>query len=307
MGSPQFAVPSLESLSSSTHEVVAVVTQPDRPKGRNLLPQPPPVKIAAHRLGIPVLQPVTTKSDVFLQEMRSFRADLLVVVAYGEILRPALLNLPPYGAVNLHASLLPKYRGAAPIPWAILRGESHTGATTMIMNEAMDGGPILLQEECPISPADTSDTLAKKIANLGAPLLQRTVDLLQRKEITPKPQDLTQVTYAPKLRKEDGKIDWNHDASWISRQIRAFDPWPGSFCNFHDLKVKFWLAHPKDGATTEAPGSVIAIMKHSFQIACGDGTILEVLEIQPENRPRFPAADFIHGYSIRTGDRFSSD
>ncbi|MCI0413120.1 methionyl-tRNA formyltransferase, partial [bacterium] len=132
MGSPQFAVPSLEILSGSTHEVVAVVTQPDRPKGRNLLPQAPPVKIVAHRLGIPVLQPVTTKSDIFLEEMRSFHPDLLVVVAYGEILRPTLLNLPPYGAVNLHASLLPKYRGAAPIPWAILQGESHTGATTML-------------------------------------------------------------------------------------------------------------------------------------------------------------------------------
>lgn len=307
MGSPQFAVPGLETLSNSTHEIVAVVTQPDRPKGRNLLPQAPPVKVAAHRLGIPVLQPVTTKSDVFLQEIRSFRADLLVVVAYGEILREALLNLPPYGAVNLHASLLPKYRGAAPVPWAILRGESYTGATTMIMNEVMDGGPILLQEECPILPADTSDTLAKKIANLGAPLLKRTVDLLQRKDITPKPQDLTLVTYAPKLRKADGKINWNNPAAWIARQIRAFDPWPGSFCNFRDLTVKFWLAHPKEGGTVEAPGTVIAVMKHSFEIACGESTILEVLEIQPENRPRFPAADFIHGYSIRPGERFSSD
>jgi len=306
MGSPQFAVPSLESLFSSTHEVVAVVTQPDRPKGRNLLPQPPPVKVAAHRLGIPVLQPVTTKSDIFLEEMRSFHPDLLVVVAYGEILRSTLLNLPPYGTVNLHASLLPKYRGAAPIPWAILQGESQTGATTMLINEVMDGGAILLQEECPILPADTSDALAKKIANLGAPLLKRTVDLLQRKEITPKPQDLTQVTYAPKLRKEDGKIDWNNTASWISRQIRAFDPWPGSFSCFRDLRVKFWLAHTKEGEAKDPPGTVIAVMKHSFQIACGKGTILEVLEIQPENRPRFPAADFIHGYSIHPQDRFVS-
>jgi methionyl-tRNA formyltransferase len=306
MGSPQFAVPSLDAIFSSTHEVVAVVTQPDRPKGRNLLPQPPPVKIAAHRLGIPVLQPVTTKSDVFLQEIKSFRPDLLVVVAYGEILRRALLNLPPYGVVNLHASLLPKYRGAAPIPWAILRGESHTGATTMMINEVMDGGPIVLQEECPILPADTSDTLAKKIANLGAPLLKRTVDLLQRKEITPEPQDLTQVTYAPKLRKEDGLIDWNNPAPWISRQIRAFDPWPGSFSNFRGMRVKFWLAHPNEGKSTGSPGTVIAVMKHSFQIACGEGTILEVLEIQPENKPRYPAADFIHGYSIHVEDHFVS-
>ena len=159
-------------------------------------------------------------------------------------------------------------------------------------------------QECPILPADTTNTLAKKIANLGAPLLKRTVDLLQKREITPKPQDLTLVTYAPKLRKEDGRIDWNHPASWISRQIRAFDPWPGSFCNFRDLTVKFWLAHPKEDVTTEAPGTVLAVTKHSFEIACGEGSILEVLEIQPENRSRFPAADFIHGYSIHLGDRF---
>ncbi|MCI0413904.1 methionyl-tRNA formyltransferase, partial [bacterium] len=262
--------------------------------------------IVAHRLGIPVLQPVTTKSDIFLEEMRSFHPDLLVVVAYGEILRPTLLNLPPYGAVNLHASLLPKYRGAAPIPWAILQGESHTGATTMLINEVMDGGDILLQQECPILPADTGDTLTKKLANLGAPLLRRTADLLQRNEITPKPQDLAQVTYAPKLRKEDGRIDWTKTASWISRQFRAFDAWPGSFSYFRDLRVKFWLAHATEGETTSLPGTVIAVQKHSFQIACGEGTILEVLEIQPENRPRFPAADFIHGYSIHPQDRFLS-
>ncbi len=306
MGSPQFAVPSLETLYGSTHEVVAVVTQPDRPKGRNLLAQAPPVKIAAHRIGVPVLQPVTTKSDIFLEEMRAIHPDMLVVVAYGEILRTALLNLPPLGAVNLHASLLPKYRGAAPIPWAILQGEKHTGATTMLINEVMDGGDILLQETCPILPEDTSDTLAKKIANQGAPLLKRTVDLLQRKEIAPKPQDLTQVCYAPKLRKDDGKINWNHTSSWISRQIRAFDPWPGSFSYFRDLRVKFWLAHSTEGKTTEPPGTVVAVMKQSFQIACGEGTVLEVLEIQPENRPRFPAADFIHGYSIHPQDRFQS-
>jgi methionyl-tRNA formyltransferase len=305
-GSPSFAVPSLEALYDSSHNVIAVVTQPDRPKGRNLLQQPPPVKTVAHRLKIPVLQPATTRSEVFLEEMRSFGPDLLVVVAYGEILRRSLLELPPFGAVNLHASLLPKYRGAAPIAWAILHGESVTGATTMLINETMDGGPLLLQEECPILPADTTDSLTTKIAQLGAPMLKRTVDRLEKGEIAPRPQDPAGVTYAPKLRKEDGWIDWNKSALWIARQIRAFAPWPGSFSSFRELRLKFWLAHQAEGKTPEIPGTVIHMSRHSIHVACGEGTVLEVLEIQPENRPRFTAADFIHGYAVQVGDRFSS-
>ena len=306
MGSPQFAVPSLEALHNSTHQVIAVVTQPDRPRGRNLLQQPPPVKTVAHRLGIPVLQPATTKSEIFLEEIRSFHPDLLVVVAYGEILRLTLLDLPPLGAINLHASLLPSYRGAAPIAWAILHGESVTGATTMLLNEVMDGGPVFLQEECQILPADTTDTLTKKVAQLGAPLLRKTVDLMEKGEVTPKPQDLTRVTYAPKLRKEDGMIDWNRPAIWIARQIRAFDPWPGTFSHLRDLRLKFWLAHAIEKRTVDPPGTITDLTKHSIQIACGDETVLEVLEVQPENRARFTALDLIHGYDIQRRDRFTS-
>jgi methionyl-tRNA formyltransferase len=306
MGSPQFAVPSLEALYHSMHQVIAVVSQPDRPKGRNLIPQAPAVKLAAHRLQIPVLQPSTTKSQIFLEEIGSFHPELLVVVAYGEILRPALLELPSYGAVNLHASLLPKYRGAAPVPWAILHGDAVTGATTMFMNEVMDGGDVLLQETCPILPSDTTDTLTKRISELGAPLLKRTVDLLERKGVTPKPQDLSLVTYAPKLRKEDGKIDWTKSSIWLANQIRAFDPWPGSYTWYRDLLVKLWLAHPMDKKSMEQPGTVIQVTRQSVEVACGDGTVLNVLEIQPENRPRLTAADFIHGYSIHAGDRFAS-
>ena len=306
LGSPAFAVPSLEALCNSTHEVVAVVTQPDRPKGRRLLLQPPAVKIAAHRLNLPVLQPATTKSDVFMQEVNSFHPDLLVVVAYGEILRPALLDLPPRGAVNLHASLLPKYRGAAPIPWAILKGETITGASTMMLNEVMDAGDVLLQQECSIHPSDTTETLTKKLSHLGAPLLRKTVDLLEKNEVTPTPQDLKSVTYAPKLRKQDGLIDWNKSASWIARQIRAFDPWPGSFCFFRDFTIKLWLGHPAGWETIEKPGTIIDLTKQSLKVACGEGTVLEILEIQPENRPRLTAADFIHGYNIHTHDHFLS-
>ena len=305
MGSPAFAVPSLEALCRSHHEVVAVVTQPDRPKGRRLVLQAPAVKIAAHRLNLPVLQPATTKNELFMQEVKSFQPDLLVVVAYGEILRPALIDLAPRGAVNLHASLLPRYRGAAPIPWAILHGETVTGATTMLLNEVMDAGDVLLQQECSIQPTDTTETLTKRVAQLGAPLLLETVDLLEKNEITPKPQDLKSVTYAPKLRKQDGQIDWNKTASWIARQIRAFDPWPGSFSFYQDLAIKLWLAHPFEGKTAEKPGTVMNLTKQSLHVACGEGTVLEILEIQPENRPRLTAADFIHGYKIHVGQRFS--
>ena len=304
MGSPEFAVPSLEALHGSQHQLIAVVTQPDRPRGRRLVPHPPAVKVTAQNYNLPVLQPATTKSDPFIQEIRSFHPDILVVVAYGEILRPALLEISPFGAVNLHASLLPKFRGAAPIPWAILHGETHTGVSTMLLNEVMDGGDVLLQETCAIEPADTSETLTRKLAHLGAPLLRETLDRLERNAIQPKPQDPSCVTYAPKLRKEDGEIDWNKTSEWISRQVRAFDPWPGSFSLLRDITVKFWLANTLSETTSAPPGTVVQLTRHSFHVACGEGSLLEILQVQPQNRPRCTAGDFINGYHIRQGDRF---
>ncbi len=304
MGSPQFAVPSLELLHASGQEVPAVVTQPDRPRGRNLTKQPSAVKVAARKLGLPVLQPVTTKSNEFLEEIKSFRPDLLVVVAYGEILSRALLDIPLYGAINLHASLLPRYRGAAPVAWAILRGETETGATTMLLNEVMDGGPILLQERCRILETDTTNSLTERISHIGAPLLQTTLDILEKKVAVPVAQDVSQVTYAPKLRKEDGNIDWNKPASWTARQIRAFDPWPGVFSWFHDIRVKFRLAHCIEGTSTEIPGTVVRATNQSLVVACGEETLLELHELQPESKPRISAASFIHGYHVDEKQRF---
>jgi len=306
MGSPQFAVPSLELLHASTHEILAVVTQPDRPSGRKLQMQPPPVKVAAERLNIPVLQPVSTRSQDFFEETKLLQPELLAVVAYGEILRPNLLDLPVHGAVNLHASLLPKYRGAAPVARAILEGEAVTGATTILMNEIMDGGPILLQQECRIGPLETAEALATKISWIGATLLRQTIDLLEANELVPHSQDLTQVSYAPKLRKEDGRVDWNHSANRLSRQVRAFNPWPGTFSFLRGMMVKFWLANPKESTTLQPPGTVVDVGKESMSIACGGETVLEILELQPENRPRFSVADFVHGHSIRAGDRFET-
>jgi methionyl-tRNA formyltransferase len=305
MGSPQFAVPSLEAIDSSSHDIVAVVTQPDRPVGRSLKVHPPPVKAAAQKLNIPVLQPSTTKNPEFLDQISAFGPDILVVVAYGEILRKNVLELSPAGAVNLHASLLPKYRGAAPIPWAILNGETETGVTTMQMSLEMDAGPLYLQERCIIHDTDTTETLSRKLSELGAPLLILTLDLIEKNAMVPVAQDLSAVTFAPKLKKENGRVDWNRPANWISRQIRAFDPWPGTFSRIANTELKFWLAQPVEGTTSEKPGTIINVLKHALLIASGEGTILQLLEVQPESRPRMTAHEFAIGYRIKAGDSFS--
>lgn len=303
MGSPQFAVPSLELLHS-VYEIVAVVTQPDRPVGRKLKVQPPPVKITAHTLGIPVFQPATTKTPEFVEEMKAFQPDALIVVAYGEILRKNLLEAAPLGAINLHASLLPKYRGAAPIAWAIINGETETGCSTMQIVQAMDAGSVYLQESCPIHSSDTTESLSKNLAQLGAPLLKRTLQLIERKEIQPQPQDESLASYAPKLKKEDGKVDWSYPADRISRQIRAFNPWPGTYTTLNGSTVKLWLGHPSPERAEASPGTIIRILKNAVEVACGGGTILEIVTLQPENRPRITALEFTNGYRITAGAIF---
>jgi methionyl-tRNA formyltransferase len=306
MGSPQFAVPSLEAIHSSAHDVVAVVTQPDRPVGRSLKVHPPAVKVAAQALNIPILQPSTTKTPDFIDQISAFGPDILVVVAYGEILRKNVLDLCPAGAVNLHASLLPKYRGAAPIPWAILNGETETGCTTMQMSLEMDAGPLYLQERCIIHDSDTTETLTRKLSELGAPLLILTLDLIEKNAMVPVTQDVSAVTFAPKLKKENGRVDWNRPADWISRQIRAFDPWPGTFSKIANTELKFWLAQPVEGKTPEKPGTIINVLKHALLTAAGEGTILQLVEVQPQSKPRMTAHEFAIGYRIKAGDSFSA-
>lgn len=305
IGSPHFAVPSLEAIHASDHEVVAVVTQPDRPVGRSLKVHSLPVKVSAQAMNIPVLQPPTTRSQDFIDQISAFGPDILVVVAYGEILRRNVLELTPAGAVNLHASLLPKYRGAAPIPWAILNGETETGCTTMQMSLEMDAGPLYLQEKCIIHPTDTTEMLSRKLSELGAPLLTLTLDLIEKNAMAPIPQDISAITYAPKLKKEDGRVDWNHPATWISRQVRAFDPWPGTFSRIANTDLKFWLAQPVQDATVEKPGTVLNVLKHAILVACGERTVLQLMEVQPESRPRMTAHEFAIGYRIKAGDSFS--
>lgn len=305
MGSPDFAVPSLEELHQSRHQVIAVVTQPDRPFGRRLHMHSPPIKLTAQALGIPVLQPATTRTPEFVQEVEALRPDLLAVVAYGEILRPALLRIPPLGAVNLHASLLPKYRGAAPVAWAILNGETQTGCTTMQINQVMDAGDMYLQKICGIDPDDTTATLTSRLSRLGAPLLKETLDRLEQKEIQAVAQDSTQVTFAPKLKKENGLIDWSRSADRLSHQTRAFDPWPGSFSHLHGRQIKIWRALPSAETTLEPPGTVI-LAGHQLHVACGERTVLQILELQQENRPRIKAADFVNGVHLKPGQRFDA-
>lgn len=306
MGSPDFAVPTLEALRASHHEVVAAVTQPDRPFGRHLHMHSPPVKNAAHSLDIPVLQPATTRSPDFVSEIESLRPDVLVVVAYGEILRPALLRVPARGALNLHASLLPKYRGAAPVAWAILRGETVTGCSTMQINEKMDAGDVYLQESCAIQPAETTEGLTRRLSLIGASLMKETIDRLERGDIQAQPQDPGAVTFAPKLKKEDGLVDWSRPSDWISRQTRAFAPWPGTFSFLNDLLIKLWLAHPLEGKTAEPPGTIFHVDKQAIHVACGEGTVLQIVELQPQNRPRLSASDFINGAHLTAGRRFST-
>lgn len=304
MGSPEFAVPSLAAIHASSHEVLAVVSQPDRPSGRRLQMHPPAVKVAAQELGLRILQPETTRSSAFLVEMDRMKPDALVVVAYGEILRSNLLNLPPKGAINLHASLLPKYRGAAPIAWAILRGEAESGATTMLIEPAMDAGPVLQQATCPILPDDTTESLSPKISKLGASLLLQTLNQWEQGQMAPRPQDDSMATYAPKLKKGDGAIDWNRTAQVLERQVRAFHPWPGTFSTLEGINLKIKKARVSTQPTPAEPGTILEASAPVLPVACGEQTVLEIVELQPENKSTLTAADFIHGYRIRPGFRF---
>lgn len=303
MGSPDFAVASLKALHASHHQIAAVVTQPDRPFGRRLHLHAPAIKTAALSLGLPIFQPETTRDPAFLQQIQAFQPQMLVVVAYGEILRPSLLEIPEFGAINLHASLLPKYRGAAPVAWAILNGETETGVTTMQINNKMDAGDIYLQSTIPIESTDTTTILTERLGILGAPLLRETADRIETGTIQPVPQDATRATLAPKLKKEQGHVDWNHPADRISRQTRAFDPWPGTFSTLNNVQIKIWMAISAAESTTAAPGTIVSAGS-TLDVACGGGTLLRIVELQPENRPRMKAVDFIHGAHLQNGARF---
>ncbi len=302
MGTPEFAVPSLEALLKSPDEVVGVVTQPDRPKGRGQTVTSPPVKRVAQRVGIPVAQPVKIKTPDFLEALASWNPDLIAVTAFGRILHAPILQLPPQGCVNVHGSLLPKYRGAAPVQWAVINGEAETGLTTMLMDEGMDTGPMLLQARLAIDPEDTSGTLAPRLAELGGRLLIETIARLKAGTLRPQAQDHAQATMAPLLKKEDGLLDWTTSAAALRNRIRGLSPWPGAFTYLEGSRWTIWRAAIGTDLCSDPPGTIIGVTKRAIQVATGQG-ILDLLEMQPANAKRLSVDQYLAGHRLKAGSR----
>jgi methionyl-tRNA formyltransferase len=299
-GTPRFAVPTLEELSRAGFSIPLVVTQPDRPKGRGLELVPSPVKQSALQSGFPISQPGTIKNnEEFRAQLSALKPDAIVVVGYGRIVPQWMLDLPPLGNINLHASLLPRYRGAAPIQWAIAQGERLTGITTMRINAGLDTGDILLQREMPIAEDDTAETLAPRLAQVGAGLMVETLRGLQAGAITPRPQDNSKATLAPILKKEDGQLDFSRPASELLNRIRGFQPWPGAFTKFRGKNLHIWKAAPAAGALPIA--TLHPEGDHLFA-GCGYNSSFELLEIQLEGKKRSSAKDFLHGYRPQPGE-----
>jgi len=299
-GTPQFAVPTLEKLVESGFKVQLILTQPDRPKGRGLKLVPSPIKQSAEKLGLSIYQPEKIKQNEELRaKLEAIAPDAIIVVGYGRIIPPWMLQLPKHGNINLHASLLPKYRGAAPIQWAIANGEKSTGVTTMRIDEGLDTGDILLQRELAITEEDTSETLAPKLATTGAELIVETLRGLQSRTITPRPQDHAHATLAPILKKEDGRIDFRQNAQEIYNRLRGFQPWPGAFTTFRGKTLNITAAKP---ASEQVPQAQLLANGAQLFVGCGQNTSLEILELQPEGKKRMPARDFIHGYRPQNGD-----
>ena len=306
MGTPDFAVPSLEALIAAGHEVCGVFSQPDRPVGRhqNRL-QPTPVKACAQTYGIPVHQPEKLRDGSALALLKELAPELIVVAAYGRILPDDILALPPKGCVNVHSSLLPKYRGAAPINWAILNGEAETGVTIMDMASELDGGDIILQRATPIGPEEDAAALFDRLAKLGGELLTEAVAQIESGAAVRTPQDGTKATYAPMLSKALSPVDWNRTAREIDCQVRGLYPWPGASTDaLTGETVKLWRARPAEGETGARPGTVLAAGKEGIDVACGGGTVLRILELQAPGSRRMPAADFLRGHPLKElGDR----
>src|SRR6266581_1944911 len=300
-GTPRFAVPTLEKLVDASFRVSLVVTQPDRPKGRGLELVASPVKQSALNLNLPTTQPDRIKSnEEFHAQLTALNPDVIIVVGYGRIIPQWMLDLPPLGNINLHASLLPKYRGAAPIQWAIANGETVTGVTTMRIDEGLDTGDILLQKELAISDEDTAGTLSFKLATIGADLMLETLRGLQANAIPLLRQESGSATLAPILKKEDGRIDFGRSAQEIYNRFRGFQPWPGSFTAFRSRGLNITAMKP---ASERIPPAQFLVRDVRIFVGCANNSAIELLELQPEGKKRIPAADFVHGYRPQTGER----
>jgi methionyl-tRNA formyltransferase len=307
MGTPEFALPSLRKLVASDWEISLVVTQPDKPRGRGRKPTSPPVRLEAEKLGIRVIQPASLKDEDFVLFLKEQRADLIVVVAYGRILPPQVFRLPPFGTVNLHPSLLPKYRGAAPINWAIINGEKETGVTTILMDKGVDSGDILLSRRIEIGDEETAMELEPRLAEKGAELLLSTIEGLFNGTISFKPQDHSQATFAPMLKKGDGLIDWELPAKAIADRIRGFLPWPSAYSFFRGRLVKFlkgMVLPICESVPEKAPGEILIADGKRLIVVAGKGEGVEILRLKPEGKKEMDGSSFINGYRPRSGERF---
>ena len=299
LGTPAFAVPALEALAHA-HEVISVVTQPDRPKGRGKELAAPPVKEAARRMSLPVYQPERVRRPEAQEYLKALAPEIMVVVGYGQIIPQAVIDIAPRGIVNVHASLLPKYRGAAPIQWAIVNGETATGVTTMQINAGLDTGDILLQRETQIGSEETAVDLGERLAVMGAELLIQTLDSLATGGLTPRKQDDDQASYAPILKKEDGAISWAQPAADIHNRVRGFTPWPGAHTRLRGQLLHIWRAKSIGERTELPPGRVLS--GPGFRVAAGDGRVLELVEVQLEGRKRMSAEAFARGHRLSEND-----
>ena len=304
-GTPQFALPTLKELLAAGHTIELVVTQPDRVRGRDQDPSPPPIKVLAQEAGLPVVQPERIKNNTDLRaRLESIKPDAIIVVAYGRIIPEWMLNLPRLGNINLHASLLPKYRGAAPIQWAVANGETVTGATTMRIDQGLDTGDMLLQRSLSIQPDQTAEQLFPLLAESGAGLMRETLEGLEAGTIQPIPQDHAAASLAPILQREDALVDFTRSAADIYNRWRGFQPWPGAYTLFRGRKLTLHRLMSA-GSTVTPPGEMMVEGSRLF-VAAGSSTRLELLEVQMEGKKRLPVADFLHGHSLQAHERLGS-
>jgi methionyl-tRNA formyltransferase len=303
-GTPTFAVPTLRHLiAQPSFQIEGVITQPDRPRGRNQEISVSPVKAAAIEAGIPIYQPEKIKSEEAQSFLERLKPDVVVIIAYGQIISGKLIEIPRLGWINLHGSLLPRYRGAAPIHWAIANGETHTGLTTMRIDAGLDTGPVLLKHEVDIGPDETAPELAARLAETGAPLVAETLEKLATEAITAAPQDDAQATFAPLLKKEDGRIDWSLSAQQIYNRIRGLQPWPGAFTSFRGMSCHVWGRPVAQQRPNGEPGTLSA-QGDEFFVACGETTTLRLESVQLEGRKRVTAREFANGARLAPGERF---
>ncbi len=301
MGTPDFSVPTLNALIDAGHEIVMVVTQPDRPKGRKRKLSPPPVKTAAEKHNIQVIQPQDMEEPGVRDTIKKVEPDVIVTVAIGHVLKLDILDLPKYGSINGHASLLPRHRGAAPIQAAILAGDEVTGVTTMQMDEGLDTGDVILQREVKIDPDDNCEALHDKLAEVSASLMNETLEAIISGNIKPVPQDDSKSTYAHMLKKSDGEIDWNTPAKDICLKVRAFDPWPGAFCPIYEKPTKITKAMEMGKSSDKPAGTIIKSDKDGIMISTSD-KMLRILELQPPGKRRMSVRDFLAGHGLMPGD-----